>query len=635
MLVAMQGPLALAMVSLGASLVGRLPAAAALVVGPSPMALPSPASAAAPLTLAVDRDDDDEDDVADLDQASCPASPGLVSLGDARAFEGVRERAVTLPPFVRLVVDGKPLPSGAAVPRAFQRLELQGVAPGAGALEVLGRKLELRVLDVLALDGEGREISLATSWASLERTPPEALGVDPRGPTSDPDALRFVLAGPEVALPRGARLVSMAPDGDVLDAVDVELAPVPCPASVAPTQTCKGSVPMRAVIDELDRDHPLAKGRSVRAVLGGALRLVTADEGAVLSTLRVEGPRQSAEGPLRRHRLDLRVDLVRRSPGGKPPVGLDDAQAITVMRAELTRAAMLWGACGIGFGPIDQVPVRVVDPPTSHLLAFGADLGLPATGGVVRLRVEGRDVSVDVPAGARPAEAARLAARAIERAGFVVRVSPNAVIGPGAHPSVDLLVRKRDGALATLEGPKTGALSTDRTLGVAIGRVDFEDGLTHFGDGDSIAGTLEERTLLKGLDDGDPTTIDLVLIPSFGGGGRIGESFIVADDGAIRNTFLLDRAGVRSDRSSSALAHELGHVLLDEPGHPDDFGFDTPTLLMDADASSPTAFGPRRIPAAQCAQVFAQSGPATKSRPAAPIALLRPWPLVPLGRERR
>jgi hypothetical protein len=558
-----------------------------------------------------------------------------VSLGDARSFEAVKDRSVTLPPFVRLLVDGKPQPPGASVPRSFQRLELQGVAPGVGTARLLGRALELRVVDVLALDGEGREVSLATSWASLERTPPEALGAEPRGPTSDPDALRFVLAGPEAALPRGARLVSLAPDGDVLDAVDVELAPVPCPSSVAPNQRCRGSVPLRAVIDELDRDHPLALGRSVRAVLGGGLRLVTADDGSVLSTLRVEGPRHSAEGPLRRHRLDLRVDLVRRGKGGRPPVGLDDAQAVQVMRAELTRAAALWSACGIGFGPIDEVPVRVVDPPPPHLLAFGADLGLPATGGAVRLRVEGRDVAVELPVGARPAEAARLVARAIERAGFVARVSPNAVIGPGAHPSVDLLVRKRDGGLATLEPPKAGPLSTDRSLGVALGRVDLEDGLTHFGDGDSIAGTLEERTLLKALDDGDPTTIDLVLIPSFAGGGRIGESFIVADDGAIRNAFLLDRAGVRSDRSSSALAHELGHVLLDEPGHPDDFGFDTPTLLMDADASSPTAFGPRRIPVAQCAQVFAQSGPARKGRPASPIALLRPWPLAPLGREPR
>jgi hypothetical protein len=92
---------------------------------------------------------------------------------------------------------------------------------------------------------------------------------------------------------------------------------------------------------------------------------------------------------------------------------------------------------------------------------------------------------------------------------------------------------------------------------------------------------------------------------------------------------LLDRAGVRGGRASSALAHELGHILLDDPGHPDDFGADTPTRLMDADAVNPSAFGPRRLVAAECARAIRQSGPGS------PLPLLRAWPLGPLpGRAR-
>ena len=81
-------------------------------------------------------------------------------------------------------------------------------------------------------------------------------------------------------------------------------------------------------------------------------------------------------------------------------------------------------------------------------------------------------------------------------------------------------------------------------------------------------------------------------------------------------------------RSSFALSHELGHVLLDDPGHPDDFGADTPTRLMDADAANGSAYGPRRLLVSECVRAIRQSGPA------APVPLLTPWPLAPLGREK-
>ncbi len=160
-----------------------------------------------------------------------------------------------------------------------------------------------------------------------------------------------------------------------------------------------------------------------------------------------------------------------------------------------------------------------------------------------------------------------------------------------------------------------------------IGSVDLSDGLQHFTDMDAMAGTLEERTLLKAFDDGDPRSIEVVVVPLFAGGGRIGESFIGSDLSSVRNVVLLDRAGIRARKSSLTLAHELGHVLMDLPGHPDDYGVDTPTQLMDSDAADASPFGPRRITLDECARVVRQAGPAAR------VPLLTEWPITPLPPE--
>ena len=117
-----------------------------------------------------------------------------------------------------------------------------------------------------------------------------------------------------------------------------------------------------------------------------------------------------------------------------------------------------------------------------------------------------------------------------------------------------------------------------------------------------------------------------MVVPLFAGGGRIGESFIGSDLSSVRNVVLLDRAGIRARKSSLTLAHELGHVLMDLPGHPDDYGVDAPTLLMDSDAADASAFGPRRITVDECARVVRQSGP--KAR----MPLLTEWPIGPIPR---
>jgi hypothetical protein len=67
---------------------------------------------------------------------------------------------------------------------------------------------------------------------------------------------------------------------------------------------------------------------------------------------------------------------------------------------------------------------------------------------------------------------------------------------------------------------------------------------------------------------------------------------------------------------------------LDVAGHPDDFGHDTPTRLMDADSADPSAFGPRRLSVQECERAIVHSGPD------APVALLRPWGFGPLPKRK-
>jgi hypothetical protein len=592
------------------------------------VAVPAHASPdAGRVLLVTDRDDDDANGVPDGEQRFVAASPELFSIprpatipaGSTFALRGAA---------ARLLVDGAPLAAGAAIPPRARRIELQAIDAGRAEIAVFGRTIQVGSIEVLAVDGEGTLVDLARSHASLERTPPARIVAGAPDDIGDSDALRFVIRGAADDLPATLSILSLGADGEPIDILkDLPLVTAACPTGTAPGLSCGSTSPIRAAADDIDRGHPLVKDRSIRAELGGALA-VTSARGDKLQMIRVGGPRGTPAGPIDRLRARLRVFLLRLGPHGPPPLGGDDAEAIDLVRAEVERANTLWGGCGVSFGPPAELEVRVVDPPAPHLVAIGCDHGFPASGGAIHVRVDGRDVKVPIAVGTRPAAAARRVAAAVTAAGFAATVSDNPTIGAGAFGSADVLVRRKGGAFATVDAPASGPISSDATLTACLGRVDLEDGLQHFGDVDAIAGTLEERSLIKAFDDGDPSTIEIFLIPSFAGGGRIGESFISADGGSVRNVLIEDRAGIRAGRASFALAHELGHILLDDPGHPDDFGADTPTRLMDADAASSSAFGPRRLLVEECARAVRQSGPG------APVPLLRAWPLGPLGPDR-
>ena len=584
-------------------------------------ALPARAGGDGPLAVVapVDRDDDDVNGVPDGDETALRgrAADDVVVLASGVTRIEVDKGSSCARP----VVNGRP----STWPSARGVVKVQGMQPCdvEGTL-VRGARRERFVVHARAYGfrgGAGEDVDPTRLHASMERSAPGAAPADAAATFDDPDALRVHVSGDELTPPRvGVQAYGAA--GNPLDALEhLPLSPVACrPGEGA---RCWSSAPLRLVVDDTDRLQALVLGRSLRGEVGGALAIRAG--GRKLQAIRIEGPRSSPVGPIARFRARVRPFVFRVAPGGAPAFGGTDERAISIARSELGLASATWGQCGVTLGPPADIAVKVVDPPLPSLLSFGDDAGLPASGGELHLRADGKNVSVSWPHGLEVSAVAGKVAAALESAGLKVIVSPNARIGPGAGPSTDVIVHRRSGAPALLE-PRAPdePLSTDATLAVRLGAVDLSDGLQHFGDVDAVAGTLEERALVKSIDDGDPSTIDLVFVPFFGGGGRIGESFIGSDASSVENVVLLDRAGVRARRSSFTVAHEMGHVLLDVPGHPDDYGLDTPSSLMDSDAADASAFGPRRLTVDECARVLRESGPAART------PLLTPWKLEPM-----
>jgi hypothetical protein len=570
-----------------------------------------------------DHDDDDADGMLDGVSPHPPDAPEILLLEDARGAVVARsgfDRA-------RLLAKGAPVAWGFNA-KAGSKLALQGLSPGNLELSIGAERARVAIVWVNAIDSTGSAVDFTRSHASFERIPPTRLSDDA---SAGPDALRFRLVGPRDALPATIALASMREDGTVVDRLaDVPVAEGTCEHGFEPDVRCVVTAPIRVVADDLDREHPLSRGRSIKAELGGAIA-VLAPNGQKAQMIRVGGPRATIAGSIARLRAKVRVLLVRLAPHGPTPLGGNDAAAIALAQAEVARSNAIWGACGVHFeGPASpEVDIAIVDPPRPSMLAIGCDLGLPATGGGLSFRVDDKAFAVAVDRGASPASVARLVAQAINARGFAATVVDNPVIGPGALGTADVFVKRTNGKPAVVAPMEIGQrIARDATLTACLGDVDLSDGVQHFGDVDAIAGTVEERALVKAFDDGDPSTIEVLVVPAFAGGGRVGESFIFADRGALRNVVLEDRAGLRVDRASFALAHELGHVLLDDPGHPDDFGADTPTRLMDADAANPTVFGPRRLSAAECARAVQKSGP----RALVPLLTPEPFRRIPWSR---
>jgi hypothetical protein len=582
-----------------------------------------------PLTIAVARGDGDANDVADRLEPNLPrASLGRMVTLAAGDFS--EETAAPSAGPLRLVAeDGRWLGASGKKLREevppLARVFVVGTAPGRAALRTTAGLREVSVVDVRVFDAEGQEIDVAHSWAALTRMVPAELGGEEEGAGQgrplDAEAITFVLVGPPGALPEQVDLISLSPTGQYRDSLQrLGLVAAPCPADVVGSELgCKRSKPVRVVGDAVDRAHPSVIDRSIVGEVGGRLALRLNDKAEL--SLPIGAPRNLEPGGPGRYRARLRARIVRTTVHGAPAIGTSDAEARDLVLAEIAMSSQIWGQCGIHFGDPGDVDVKVVDPPEPSYVSVGCDAGLPASGGTISLSVQGSTLELKTAPGQTPEAVAGRLAELLSSRGYQVDRFKNPRNSGSALPTIDVGVRDRRGRRVPLRAARGGEMSSDPSLRVCALDVSLDDGLDHFGDGDSASGTLEERALLRALLDEDPRTIDLVIVPIFSGSGRIGESFIWSPGASIQNALILDRGGVRASTRSFTLSHELGHIFLDMPGHPDDYGVDIPTSLMDADAADGTIFGPRRLSLLDCRRALSQSGLLS------PVPLLEPWPL--------
>ena len=329
--------------------------------------------------------------------------------------------------------------------------------------------------------------------------------------------------------------------------------------------------------------------------------------GEVRQMLRVGRPGDET-GPNAARQASLRVIVLRSYPGGPPVIGVDEMSALRIVREELAIASEIWLQCMITFGAPSETSVSIVDPPGPTLISVSDGDGLPARGGSVRFRVDGQNVGpIEIARDAKPEDTAVQIGQALHALGFAVNVTTNPPTVFGAGPSSDVLVRRGDGHFVRIEAIEGVPLSTDKQQLISIGSVDLGDGMEEFDNMTAQSGTLEERTLIKSLGDDDPSTIDLFIINRFTHGTRQGEAFIAASSGPITNSLVLDRNGLRQRQTAWTLAHELGHVLLNQPLHPDNVGADVPMLLMDSDNNRGTVNGPKRLLPNECLRVRYES----------------------------
>jgi hypothetical protein len=359
---------------------------------------------------------------------------------------------------------------------------------------------------------------------------------------------------------------------------------------------------VRLVGDEVDGRARGAETRTLRVALRDHVRVrYLSGERTIERSLRV-GLGGERDDPDSARRARVVVHILRVAPEGQPVIGQDDSSALSVMRQQLMAANEIWLQCNLSFGEPTEVSMEIVMPPSATLLAIANEDGLPARGGgELRFRVDGQSVPrIATRAGASPTTTAQAIADAVRKLGFFAIVSENLPTRSGAGPSTDVLIRRKNGQPVIITAEDGAPLSSDARQSLQIGSVDLGDGLQEFDNTTAQVGSLEERTLIKALADDDPQSIDIFVVNQFTAATRQGEAFIADPAGPITNSVVIDRNGLRHAPLAWTLAHELGHVLMNDPLHPDNVGPDRPWLLMDADSGRGTVDGPKRLRAADC-----------------------------------
>lgn len=572
-----------------------------------------PALAGPGFSVAYDGDDDDDDGTLDAEQT------GSIPMDDVRVLRVRGRRAISLSASdgLRFVREGRAL--GAALRLRANELPtvigVQGVTPSRAArdatiaVDVAGEetRIPITVVTVGFLSADNALIDPRRAAASISHaiTNDASLSRDDsfEARNADPNDLRIEIFDPAAeGLTLSATLSSEPAGGRPRARRPLTLRR---PNLDAPFRSSF----IRLVGDVMDQEAPGVGDRVLRVGLRDTLRVTyQTDVGEVGASLRV-GRSGREDGANAARRVRLRVRVLRHRRGGVPAIGDNDQGAVRIARDQIRIANEIWLQCLVDFGTPGAADIAVVDPPPPSLLAIGDGSGLPARGGgVVRFRANGRTVRVPTRDGAPPVQTALSVASALRAIGMSPEVTENPPTEFGAGRSADVLVRDSRGELARLTRDRGAPISTDSRQPAAIGEVDLTDGLLEFDNMTAAAGTLEERAMIKALSDDDPATIDLFIVNRFTAGTRQGEAFIESDGGAIINTLILDRNGIRQEREAWTQSHEIGHILLDMPFHPDNVGPDRPWLLMDADSSQGLVTGPKRITPDQCHRARSRSG---------------------------
>ena len=584
-------------------------AAQGRLAGGTPTLLPT-----APLLLVVDDDDNDDDGVTDkLQTARVPAN----NLVDVEVRECERDVQVSVLGGLRVVRGGSPM----ALPMLLHpdelptTLSLQAVhpsLPGHPLALVLTRgedveRITVHAVELALLDARNHPISAAR----------DALSVSHRVTNDDslPRSFDFAVESPDTDNVRvqlqdvraqGKRAVVRIEPSSLDDVRRVHKAVLSLTRSgiALPFR----SRFLRLVGDEVDRTARGVATQVLQVALRDRVRVIYETPlGNVSQEYRVGRPGDES-GPLAARQAVLHVVVLRTDEGGPPVIGVDDLSALRIVRDELAIANEIWLQCHLTFGAPAESTVTIADPPGPTLLSIADGDGLPARGGRISLRVDDRVLApVIIPTGASPQDTALRLAQTLVSAGFAPMVTVNPATVFGAGQSADVLIRSQSGAFVRIEPIQGVPLTSDPQQRLSIGSVDLGDGLEEFDNMTAQSGTLEERTLIKALSDDDPGTIDLFIVNRFTLGTRQGEAFIPATSGPIVSSVVLDRNGLRQRQTAWTMAHEIGHVLLNQPLHPDNIGPDLPMLLMDSDNNRGTVHGPKRLSQAECQRVSHQS----------------------------
>lgn len=564
--------------------------------------------------LAADLDDSDDDGVVDAVQKHrVPEGPCHVlevKPGDSIFWSGP----------VRLVVGDRPVESPFRA-SSVGSVCVQGTAgsrrPGDAVVNhargAHTHRMRLTVVAIRFLSGANVALNPTEAALGVSRRPTDdaLLARGNRFTAADPDGLNVRV---EIHSPVPLQRVWLNSwNGERLHMLEQRSLPL----------VSKGSVHrspwVRLVGDETDREAPGVTGQVLTVVMRGRVEAHLHPPGQGSTTaVHQAPPRTSAHGPVglrvgrpghesgpwAARRVQLRVFVLRDPRTGHSVLHPDDRVAVKLARGQVQIANRIWMQCHIGFGDPQATPVRIIEPPPPTMLVVGGDLGLPAqTGGRFRFRVNGKRVSGPHVQGELPAVTAWRIARAVRRRGFKAVIYENPRVDYGAGPTMDVWITTRSGKAVELAQDGEHPLSEDRGQGLHIARVQMEDGIAEFSNANAAAGTPEERLLLRTISDHDPETIEILVINHFTEGTRQGEAFIPSQGYGLSNMVILDRNGIRQQTQSWAQSHEIGHVLLDHPFHPDNVGPDVPWMLMDADSSSGTVHGPKRISRTQCARV--------------------------------